>query len=110
MKNNEITRSEILAIGNAQVQAISSENKYMMTTHELPGKINGKHSVYRIIALKDFGNVKTGDIGGYIESEYNLSQKGNCWIGVDAIVAGYTHIDGDTIISDDTLIWRYRYQ
>ena len=27
--------------------------------------------IYRIRALKDFGNVKKGDIGGYVESEEN---------------------------------------
>ena len=36
--------------------------------------------IYRIRALKDFGNVKVGDIGGWVCSEDNLSQKGNCWI------------------------------
>lgn len=40
----------------------------------------GSHTLYRIRALKDFGNVKAGDIGGYIEREENLSQKGKCWI------------------------------
>ena len=34
----------------------------------------------RIVALKDFGDVSTGDLGGYVQSEDNLSQKGNCWI------------------------------
>lgn len=37
-------------------------------------------AIYRIRALKDFGDVKTGDLGGYIEKEDNLSQEGNCWV------------------------------
>lgn len=40
----------------------------------------GSRILYRIRALKDFGNVKAGDIGGYIEREENLSQKSICWV------------------------------
>ena len=36
--------------------------------------------LHRIRALKDFDDVKTGDIGGYVQTEDNLSQYGNCWI------------------------------
>lgn len=43
-------------------------------------------TLHRIKALKDFGDVKKGDIGGYIENEYNLSQEGDCWIYDDAMV------------------------
>ena len=42
--------------------------------------------VHRIRAVKDFGNVKKGDLGGWIESEENLSQKGDCWVYDDSIV------------------------
>jgi len=34
----------------------------------------------RIQALKDFSNVKKGDLGGYVETESNLSQDGDCWL------------------------------
>ena len=37
-------------------------------------------TLYRIVALADFGSVATGDQGGYIESEKNLSQSGNAWV------------------------------
>lgn len=32
--------------------------------------------LYRIEALKDFSDVKAG---GFVQSENNLSQYGNCW-------------------------------
>jgi hypothetical protein len=51
--------------------------KYKLTDETI--EHNGKR-LYRIQALKDFGNVKTGDLGGYVESENNLSQEGNCWV------------------------------
>ena len=44
-------------------------------------------TLYRIKALKDFGNVKKGDLGGYIESKINLSQEGNCWVYDNARVS-----------------------
>ncbi|MBB4077294.1 hypothetical protein GGR08_001625, partial [Bartonella fuyuanensis] len=30
-------------------------------------------------ALKDFDDIKAGDLGGFIEKEVNLSHDGNCW-------------------------------
>ena len=44
-------------------------------TIEFEGRV-----LHRIRALKNFNDVKTGDIGGFIQTEYNLSQEGNCWI------------------------------
>ena len=41
-------------------------------------------SLFRIVALKDFSNVKKGDLGGLIEKEGNLDQQGNCWVYGDA--------------------------
>lgn len=55
-------------------------------------------TLYRIKALRDFSDVKAGDWGGYVESEYNLSQEGNCWIFWHAKVWGNIQITGDSII------------
>ena len=52
----------------------------------------GNRTLYRIQALRDFGNVKEGDIGGYIESEKNLSQDGDAWVYGDARVYGNADI------------------
>lgn len=43
-------------------------------------------TLHRIKACKDFGNVKSGELGGYIESENNLSQVGDCWVYGNACV------------------------
>lgn len=52
-------------------------------------------ALHRIKALKDFGNVKKGEPGGYVESEHNLSQEGNCWVCGDAKVCGDAEVCGN---------------
>ncbi|MCL2623487.1 MAG: hypothetical protein FWD31_07465 [Planctomycetaceae bacterium] len=49
--------------------------------------------VQRIYALRSFGNVKAGTIGGFVEHEWNLSQEGDCWIADDAIALGWSLVD-----------------
>ena len=51
--------------------------------------------LYRIVALADFGIVTTGDQGGYIESEKNLSQSGNAWVFDNARVSGNARVCGN---------------
>ena len=62
------------------------------------------HNVYRIRALKDFGNVKKGDIGGYVESEYNLSQEGDCWIYNNATACENSIVSGNSEIKDHAIV------
>ena len=50
----------------------------------------------RIRALRDFGDVHAGDVGGYIECERNLSQDGNAWVYDDARVCGDAWVSGNT--------------
>lgn len=58
---------------------------------------NGK-IIKQIRALRSFGNVKKGQIGGWIESEDNLSHDGNCWIDYDCVVCGDTKVTGDIVV------------
>ena len=88
----------------------------------------GNHTLYRIKALRSFGSVKKGDIGGFVESERNLSHDGNCWIfreakvygdaqvyddawitnaaevSDDAKVFGKAHVFGDALVSDNAMV------
>lgn len=43
-------------------------------------------TLYRIRALRDFGNVKKGALGGFVQSEANLSHDGDSWVYDDAKV------------------------
>lgn len=63
---------------------------------------NGR-TLYRIRALKDFWTapiemIYKDDLGGYIESENNLSQKGFCWIHDNAKVYGNAKVLDDAVI------------
>lgn len=52
-------------------------------------------TLYRIEALKGFGNVTKGDKGGHIEKEGNLSQDGDAWVYGNAMVYGDARVSGD---------------
>ena len=65
----------------------------------------GNRTLYRIQALRDFGNVKEGDIGGYIESEKNLSQDGNAWVYGNARVYGDACVYGNARVSGNACVY-----
>ena len=56
-------------------------------------------TLFRIKALISFGNVKAGELGGYIEKEGNLSHEGNAWVCGDARVCGDAEVCGDADIA-----------
>ncbi|EJF86996.1 polymer-forming cytoskeletal protein [Bartonella rattimassiliensis] len=87
--------------------------KYEITneTTEVKGHLYGKViTLYRIKALRSFGGVKKGDLGGFIESEYNLSHDGSCWVGDDAkvynaaMVWGHAKVFENAIICDEACV------
>ena len=61
-------------------------------------------TLHRIQALRDFNDVKKGDLGGWVEDESNLSQEGNCWVYDNAAVYLNGKVGGDAIISDNVRI------
>ena len=52
-------------------------------------------TLYRIRAVRDFGSVKTGEFGGYIEKEENLSHFGDAWVYGNAKVYGNARVFGN---------------
>lgn len=58
----------------------------------------------RIRALRDFGNVRAGDVGGYIECERNLSQDGNAWVCGDARVYDNALVYDDARVCSDARV------
>ena len=51
--------------------------------------------LFRIRAPIEFGRVKAGDKGGFVEKEENLSQEGNAWVYGNARVSGNAEVSGD---------------
>ena len=64
-----------------------------------------KEGLYRIKALKDFNDVKNGDIGGYVESENNLSQLDDCWIYDNAQVCDNAVVIGKAIVCGNARVY-----
>ena len=62
-------------------QCFMETRKYRLTEETMEWR---GHTLHRIEALKDFGNVKAGDKGGWIEKEENLSQDGDAKVYGDA--------------------------
>ena len=52
-------------------------------------------TLHRIRAVIEFGLVKIGDLGGWIEKEENLSHDGKAWLCGDAKVWGNAEVCGD---------------
>ena len=75
--------------------------KYELTTETL--QFAG-HILHRIKALKDFRSVKAGELGGWIESEKNLSQNGNAWVYNNAKVFDKARVYDDAAVSDDATV------
>lgn len=65
--------------------------KYELTADT---KIHAGTTLHRIRALKSFGPIAAGELGGYIERETNLAQDGNAWVYGNARVYGNAQVYG----------------
>lgn len=70
--------------------------KYELTDEKK--QIAGR-TLFRIRALKDFLDVKAGDLGGWIESENNLSHSSYSWVYNNAMVYG------NAMVSDNARVF-----
>lgn len=67
-------------------------------------------TLHQIEATKNFGDVKIGDIGGYIEKESNLSHSMPCWVYDtskvygDAVVKGNAKVMENSTVCDKVLV------
>ena len=66
--------------------------KFELTTESID--VNGV-KLYRIKSLINFGAVKAGKLGGYVEKEENLSQVDTAWVFGNAWVSGNARVYDD---------------
>lgn len=87
---------------------MSETKKYELTSETLRYK---GCTLHRIKALKDFGSIKAGELGGWIESEENLSQANNAWVYGDskvyddAVICGNARVRGKVEIFDNAKVY-----
>lgn len=74
-----------------------ANKKYILTPSDVA--FEGQ-PLFRIQALIDFGSVKAGDFGGLVQSEYNLSHTGNCWITYYAKAVQESRVSGNAWLMD----------
>lgn len=76
--------------------------KYELTTEckEFLGR-----KLSRIKALTSFSDVKEGDLGGWIEKEENLSQKGDAWVYDNAKVCDNAWVYDNAWVGDNAKVY-----
>lgn len=67
----------------------------------------GGKTLYRIRSLVSISqiNLKKDDLGGFVESEENLSQNGRCWIFDDALVYNNGKVYDNALIYDNVRVY-----
>ena len=80
----------------------------MNAKYEITGIAHEKYPfLHRIRALRDIGSeIKAGDLGGFVESEGNLSfeAEDDAWIFNDAIAAGEGHVDKGSVLRERAVV------
>ena len=62
-------------------------------------------TLHRIRAVEEFGLVKVGDLGGWIEKEENLSHEGKAWVRGDAEVCDNAVVCGNAMICGNAKVY-----
>ena len=80
---------------------IEQVKKYELTTES---KDYFGHKLFRIRALISFKFVAKGELGGFVESEKNVSHSGDAWVSGDAQVSGDARVSGNALVSGNAKI------
>ena len=89
------------------MEKVGMDKKYELTDETI--EFDG-YTLHRIKASRDFGDVHAGDLGGWVESEENLSHEGTCWVYGharvydDAQVHGHARVFGDARVYGHALV------
>lgn len=83
--------------------------KYELTGIRCPNRLRTSANVQRIRALRDINNpgmpiIRAGDLGGFVESEANLSHEGECWVAADAIVVSKAKVSDNALVTGEAYV------
>ena len=76
--------------------------KFELTTESITNALGKK--LFRSKALVEFGDVKAGELGGYVEKEENVSQDGNAWVFGNAKVSGNAKVCDNAKVCGDAKV------
>jgi carbonic anhydrase/acetyltransferase-like protein (isoleucine patch superfamily) len=79
------------------------ERKYEFTGEEM--QLDNGVTVRRIRAIRSFGSVKAGDLGGWIEKEVNLYHNDAAWVTDNASVYEDAIISGDAWVEGNARVY-----
>ena len=85
---------------------LKKQEKKMEKKYELTD-ITIKHEggiLHKIRALRDFRDVKAGDLGGFVEGERNLDHIGESWVYGNARVCGNAEVCGNAWVCDEARV------
>ena len=84
------------------------QNSKQNTKYEITDIAHWRYPfLHRIRALRDIGNkIKAGDLGGFVESEQNLSfEPGDeAWLFDDSICCNEARVDKNSILKDEAVV------
>ena len=79
-----------------------------MKKYEFTGEVKSidEKMLHRIRAVRDIPehNVKAGDLGGWLETEENLSHNGAAWVMNSAYVMGKARVMGKALVADSASV------
>src|SRR5690606_27028390 len=93
----------LIRINKLKLLSIGNNMKYKLLEGET--KVYNGVTLYRIQSLSNFSDVKSGDKGGWIEKESNLSHEGNAWVYDNAWVSGNAKVYDNAKVYGD--VWIY---
>lgn len=83
------------------------QRKYIQTDEKI---VIGDHTLTRIKAVREFDNdilglVLEGSLGGFVETEANLSHSGTCWICNNAKVYGDARVSDNAVVMSHARVY-----
>ena len=84
------------------------DNEHTAEALQVPG-VPPSASLWQIRALRDFGDVHAGDLGGFVGSMDSLAGDGDCWIYPGSVVCPKSRVSGNARLGSPFSVFGKRY-